>query len=68
MVDWSGILSSKGSVSTVKKFATGEISGSSLYSQFANTDSGGAVRQLLRQYGVTYGRMLARKALMRRGY
>ena len=49
MVDWSGILSSKGSVSTVKKFATGEISGRSLYSQFANSDSGGAVRQLLRQ-------------------
>ena len=68
MVDWSGILSRKGSVSTVKKFATGEISGRSLYSRFANTDSGGAVRQLLRQYGVTYGRRLARKALMRRGY
>jgi len=68
MVDWSGILSSKSSVSTMKSFATGEMSGRTLYSQFANTESGGAVRQLLRQYGVTYGRRLARKALTRRGY
>lgn len=68
MVDWSGILSSKSSVNTMKSFATGEMSGRTLYSQFANTDSGGAVRQLLRQHGVTYGRRLARKALTRRGY
>jgi len=52
----------------MKSFATGEMSGRTLYSQFANTESGGAVRQLLRQHGVTYGRRLARKALTRRGY
>ena len=68
MVDWTGILSNKKSVKAVKQFATGTTSGRELYSEFANTNSGGEVRTLLRTYGVTYGRRLARKALKRSGY
>ena len=68
MIDWSSVLSNKTKVKAVKKFAGGETSGRELTSDFANTESGGEVRTLLRTHGVTYGRRLARKALKRRGY
>lgn len=68
MVNWSGILSNSKKTKAVKKFATGDTTGSELYSEFANTTNGGDVRTLLRTYGVTYSRRLARKALKRRGY
>ena len=68
MIDWTNVLSNRTKVSKVKKFAAGQTTGRELYSGFANTDSGGEVRTLLRTHGVTYGRRLARKALKRRGY
>ncbi len=65
--DWRTLLSSKQNVRTVTEFAHGEMSGRDFYSRFANTDSGGIVRNLLRDNGVVYSKRLARKALSRRG-
>ena len=64
--DWSTLLKTKRNVSVVSNFAEGNISGRQFYSKFANTTSGGAARTLLREYGVTQARSLARKALTRR--
>ena len=64
--NWTSLLSTKRNVNTVSSFATGDISGRQFYSAFANTDSGGIVRGLLRNYGVDRARSLARKALSRR--
>lgn len=64
--DWNSLLSTKRNVTTVSKFASGNISGRSFYSKFANTPVGGTVRSLLRNYGVNRARTLARKALSRR--
>jgi hypothetical protein len=68
MIDWGTVLSNKTRVKAVKKFAHGDSTGRELTSSFANTDSSGEVRTLLRTHGVTYGRRLARKALKRRGH
>lgn len=64
--DWSTLLKTKRNVSVVSNFAEGNISGRQFYSKFANTDSGGTARTLLREHGVTQARSLARKALSRR--
>ena len=68
MIDWSSVLSNKTKVRAVKKFATGDATGSDLTTSFAKTEESGEVRTLLRTHGVTYSRRLARKALKRRGY
>ena len=65
--DWGTLLSCKKSAKTVTEFAHGEMSGRDFYSHFANTESGGIVRTLLRSHGVVYSKRLARKALSRRG-
>ncbi len=65
---WGTILSNRTKVKAVKKDAHTEGTGRELASSFANTESSGEVRTLLRTHGVTYGRRLARKALKRRGY
>lgn len=66
MTDWGTLLSSKKNVSLVEQFAFGDMSGNTFYSAFSNTQHGGTVRTLLRTYGVTYSKRLARKALGRR--
>ncbi len=66
MTDWGTLLSSKRNVGIVEKFAYGDMSGKTFYSAFSNTTYGGTVRTLLRKYGVTYSKRLARKALGRR--
>ena len=68
MTDWEALLSSKQDVGVVKQFAYGCMSGRDFYSYFKNTASGGAVRGLLRNYGVSNSKRLARKALSRRGF
>ena len=65
--DWGTLLNCKKNVRTVTEFAHGDMSGRDFYAQFANTDSGGIVRNLLRVNGVVYSKRLARKALSRRG-
>ena len=65
--DWGTLLSCKQDMKTVSEFARGEMSGRGFYSQFANTENGGIVRNLLRNHGVVYSQRLARKALSRRG-
>ena len=65
--DWGALLSCKKSLKTVTEFAHGEMSGRDFYSRFANTETGGIVRTLLRNHGVVYSKRLARKALSRRG-
>ena len=65
--DWGTLLNSEKNVKMVSAFAHGEMSGRDFYSHFANTKSGGIVRNLLRVNGVVYSKRLARKALSRRG-
>ncbi len=64
--DWTSLLTTKRNVTAVSSFASGTMSGRQFYSVFANTKSGGTVRSLLRNYGVSKARTLARKALSRR--
>jgi hypothetical protein len=64
--DWGSVLTTKQNILNVKNFVDGNLSGREFYSRFANTDSGGVVRNLLRTYGVDHARRLARKALSRR--
>jgi len=64
--DWSSVFTTEKNVDTVANFANGELSGRKFYSYFANTASGGVVRNLLRSHGVDHARKLARKALSRR--
>jgi uncharacterized protein YjfI (DUF2170 family) len=64
--DWNSLLTTKRNVNTVSSFASGDITGKEFYSSFANTSSGGTVRTLLRERGVTSARVLAQKALSRR--
>jgi len=65
--NWGTLLGTKKSVSYVKQFSSGKMSGRSLYSKYANTENGGVVRGLLRTHGVESSRKLAKKALFRRG-
>ena len=65
--DWSAVLTNRSNVSAVRNFASGNTSGRQFYACFANTESGGVVRNLLRTHGVDRARVLARKALNRRG-
>ena len=65
--DWNAVLTNRSNVSAVRNFASGSISGRQFYASFANTPSGGVVRNLLRTHGVDRARVLARKALNRRG-
>jgi len=65
--DWNAVLTNRTSVNVVSNFAQGNMSGRQFYSAFANTPSGGVVRNLLRTHGVDRARVLARKALSRRG-
>lgn len=64
--DWTSVFTTDTNVDTVQNFADGTLSGRQFYSHFANTESGGTVRNLLRHYGVDHARRLARKALSRR--
>ena len=66
--DWNSLLDSKKKVGVVCNFAHSEMSGRDFYSYFKNTASGGAVRGLLRDYGVSNSKRLARQALSRRGF
>jgi len=66
--DWSSLLNSKKKVGVVCNFAHSEMSGKDFYAYFKNTSSGGVVRSLLRTYGVSNSKKLARKALNRRGF
>ena len=65
--DWGTLLSNKQNVKMVAEFAHGEMAGRDFYAHFANTESGGIVRKLLRSHGVVSSKRLARKALSRRG-
>ncbi len=65
--DWNAVLTNRTSVNVVSNFAKGDMTGRQFYSAFANTPSGGVVRNLLRDHGVDRARVLARKALNRRG-
>ena len=64
--DWNSLLTTKRNITTVSNFASGDMTGKEFYSSFANTSSGGTVRTLLRERGVTGARVLAQKALSRR--
>ena len=64
--DWTSLLSTKRNITAVTEFAHGKTSWRQFYAAFANTSSGGIVRSLLRNYGVTKDRTLDRKALSRR--
>ena len=61
--DWNLLLSNKGSVNTLNRFAVGDTSTKGVASCFANTDKAGEFRKLIRAYGSTYARRLTRKAL-----
>ena len=65
--DCNVVLTNRPSVNVVSNFAQGNMGGRQFYSAFANTPSGGVVRDLLLTHGVDRGRVLARKALGRRG-
>jgi len=65
--DWNVVLTNRSNVNAVRSFASGNTSGRQFYASFANTPSGGVVRNLLRTHGVDRARVLARKALNRRG-
>ena len=65
--DWDVLLSSKCSVKTLNKFASGAESTRGVTSCFANTDKAGEFRKLVRTHGSTYARRLTRKALRYRG-
>ena len=64
--DWNAVLSGRENINAVRSFASGRTSGREFYSSFANTSSGGVVRNLLRNHGVDRARVLARRALARR--
>ena len=64
--NWNSILSNRANRKTVASFAAGKTTGRQFYAAFANTSLGGDVRNLLRTYGVSRSRVLARKALNRR--
>jgi len=64
--NWKSILSNRTNRKTVTSFAEGKTTGRQFYAAFANTSLGGDVRNLLRTYGVSRARVLARKALNRR--
>lgn len=66
-IDWSGLTSNSTRTDLLKNFATGEVSGASLYNLYKGTENGGTVRNMLRVLGVDKVRQLARKALSRRG-
>ncbi len=65
--DWNSVLRNRSSVRAVRNFANGQTSGRQFYASFANTSTGGVVRNLLRDHGVDRARSLARRALSRRG-
>jgi len=65
--DWNTLLGSKCAVKTLNGFATGCESTRSVTAKFANTNKAGEFRKLVRNYGTTYARSLARKALRYRG-
>lgn len=65
VTNWS-LISAVAGLSTVKSFATGEISGKQFYSNVVGTDASGVVRTLLREHGTAKARRLARKAIRRR--
>jgi len=65
--DWNAVFTNRTNINVVRNFAQGNMSGRQFYSAFANTPSGGVVRNLLRNHGVDRARVLARKALNRRG-
>jgi hypothetical protein len=63
MIDW-GLLITK-NANSVKQFALGLKSASSFQQDFSGKAN--PARCVIRNYGTTYGRRLARKALNRRG-
>ena len=65
--DWDVLISSKCSVTTLNKFASGAESTRGGTSCFANTEKAGEFRKLVRTHGSTYARRLTRKALRYRG-
>lgn len=65
--DWDMLLSSRCSIKTLNKFASGEASSKGVTSCFANTEKAGEFRKLVRTHGAVYARRLTRKALRYRG-
>jgi hypothetical protein len=65
--DWNMVLTNRSNVNAVRNFASGNTSGREFYANFANTPSGGVVRNLLRTHGVDLGGRRIIKKLNRRG-
>jgi hypothetical protein len=65
MVNWNTILANVDE-NDVRGFATGVLSGRELTQEASFSDAAGEVRKLLRTYGVSKARQVARKALSRR--
>jgi len=65
--DWNLLLSTKGSVKKLNKFAVGTNSSKEVATSFASADKAKEFRNLVRNHGTTYARRLTRKALRYRG-
>jgi len=68
MTNWSNLLSAKNDRKLLAAFANGSVSGDSYYDNYKYTEKAGEVRSLIRENGVDRARILARKALRRRGF
>jgi hypothetical protein len=66
MINWNSVLVDNGDLFLFGLFAGGHLSGRQLYAHYVNGDQGGIVRGLLRKYGVSRLRGLAKKAVERR--
>ncbi len=63
MINWDSLISKN--AKSVKAFALGQKSATSFQADFSGKAN--PARCVIRNYGTTYGRRLARKALNRRG-
>ncbi len=63
MINWDSLINRN--ANSVKEFAIGQKSATAFQADFSGTPN--PARCVVRNYGTTYGRRLARKALNRRG-
>lgn len=65
-MNWNALTTNSSQVDLLRMFAEGQVSGRQLYDVYKYTETGGIVRNLLRDKGVLEARRLARRALNRR--
>jgi len=66
-INWDSITSTNTNLLALENFAAGNLSGYKFYAMHCGTDNAGIVRDMIRNLGVTKSRLLAKRALSRRG-